>query len=77
LMIQLGLGFASYLARLEWMLNAPQPTTGIVISTVSHVAGGALLLATSVVLCIQTRRMIGVHAQEPVTTSSSRKAVTV
>ena len=77
LMVQLGLGFASYLARLEWMLNAPQPTTGIVISTVSHVAGGALLLATSVVLAIQTRRIISVRAQESVVATSSRKAVTV
>ena len=34
----------------------------MVISTVSHVAGGALVLATSVVLAIQTRRMISVHA---------------
>ena len=77
LMVQLGLGFASYLARLEWMLNAPQPTTAIVISTVSHVAGGALLLATTVVLAIQTRRMITAGAQESVMTTSSRKAVTV
>jgi cytochrome c oxidase assembly protein subunit 15 len=77
LMVQLGLGFASYLARLEWMLNAPQPATGIVISTVSHVAGGALVLATTVVLAIQTRRMITAHAQESVVTQSSRKAVTV
>jgi cytochrome c oxidase assembly protein subunit 15 len=76
LMVQLGLGFASYLARLQWMLDAPQPTTGIVISTVSHVAGGALLLATSVVLAIQTRRMITVHTPESVRSSSSRKAVT-
>jgi cytochrome c oxidase assembly protein subunit 15 len=76
LMIQVGLGFASYLARLQWMMDAPQSTTGIVISTVSHVAGGALLLATSVILAIQTRRMITVHAPESVMTSSSRKAVT-
>jgi heme a synthase len=76
LMVQLGLGFASYLTRLQWMLNAPQPTTGIVISTVSHVAGGALVLATSVVLAIQTRRMISVHSSEAVLTTSSRKAVT-
>jgi cytochrome c oxidase assembly protein subunit 15 len=76
LMVQLGLGFASYVTRLQWMLDAPQPTTGIVISTVSHVAGGALLLATTVILAIQTRRMITVHAPESVMTSSSRKAVT-
>ena len=77
LIVQLGLGFASYLSRLQWMLDAPQPTTGIVLSTVSHVAGGALLLATTVVLAIQTRRMITVHARESAMTPSSRKAVTV
>src|SRR5271165_2558693 len=75
LMVQLGLGFASYLARLQWMMNAPQPTTGIVLSTVSHVAGGALLLATTVVLAIQTRRMITVEANQAVVTTSSRKTV--
>jgi heme a synthase len=76
LMVQLGLGFASYLARLQWILNAPQPTKGIVISTVSHVAGGALVLATSVILAIQTRRMIAVRGGEAVITTSTRKAVT-
>jgi heme A synthase len=75
LMVQLGLGFASYLTRLQWMLDPPQPTTGIVISTVSHVAGGALVLATTVILAIQTRRMISVHAPEAVMSSSSQKAV--
>jgi cytochrome c oxidase assembly protein subunit 15 len=74
LMVQLGLGFAAYVTRLQWMLDAPQPTTGIVISTVSHVVGGALVLATSVVLAIQTRRMIPSHASE-VAVSLHRKAV--
>jgi cytochrome c oxidase assembly protein subunit 15 len=76
LMVQLGLGFASYLTRLQWMMNAPQPTTGIVISTVSHVAGGALVLATSAVLAIQARRMIKVQAAEAVVPAAPRKAVT-
>ena len=76
LMVQLGLGFAAYLIRLQWMMDAPQPITGIVISTVSHVAGGALVLATCVVLAIQTRRMINVHAAEAAVHSAPRKAVT-
>jgi heme a synthase len=76
LMVQLGLGFASYLTRLQWMVDPPQSTTGIVISTVAHVAGGALVLATSVVLAIQARRMINVHAAEAVVHSAPRKAVT-
>ena len=76
LMVQLGLGFAAYLTRLQWMVNRTQPSTGIVISTVSHVAGGALVLATCVVLAIQTRRMINVHAEEAAVHSAPRKAVT-
>ena len=76
LMVQLGLGFAAYLTRLQWMVNPPQSTTGIVISTVSHVAGGALVLATCAVLAIQSRRMINVHAAEAVVPSAPRKAVT-
>jgi cytochrome c oxidase assembly protein subunit 15 len=75
LMVQLGLGFAAYLTRLQWMLDPPQPTTGIVVTTVSHVAGGALVLATSVILAIQTRRMITIHEKQTVTTTPSRKAV--
>ena len=76
LMIQLGLGFAAYLSRLQWMLNPPQPVTGIVISTVSHVAGGALVLATSVVLAIQSRRMIQAQASEAVVHAAPHKAAT-
>ena len=75
LLVQLGLGFIAYVTRLQWMLNAPQPTTNIVISTVAHVAGGAILLATTVVLAIQTRRMIGIGGQERAMTTTSRKAV--
>src|SRR5271169_1197354 len=74
LMVQLGLGFASYLTRLQWMLNAPQPTTGIVISTVSHVAGGALVLATSVVLAIQSRRMINARVPQSAIHTAPQKA---
>ena len=75
LLVQLGLGFTAYVTRLQWMLDAPQPTTNIVISTVAHVAGGAILLATTVVLAIQTRRMIGVGGHERAMTTTSRKAV--
>ena len=74
LMIQLGLGFFAYLTRIQWGRDAVQPMAEMVISTVSHVAGGALVLATSVILAIQTRRMITVHEKAAVLTSS-RKAV--
>ncbi len=75
LMVQLGLGFAAYTSRLIWMLNAPAPATYVVMSTVAHVAGGAIVLAATVVLAIQTRRMISVGGQERAMTPSSRKAV--
>jgi heme a synthase len=76
LMIQLGLGFFAYLTRLQWGKDAVQPMASMIISTVSHVAGGALVLATGVILAIQTRRMIIVNAPEAIVTHSSRKAVT-
>ncbi len=75
LMIQLGLGFFAYLTRLTWGHDAVQPMQIMVISTVAHVAGGALVMAASVVLAIQTRRMLGVHAVQPATQSVPRKAV--
>jgi len=76
LMLQLGLGFVAYITRVQWGNDAVQPLTGMVISTVAHVAGGALVLATSVILAIQSRRMINVRAGEAAVTPSSRKAVT-
>jgi cytochrome c oxidase assembly protein subunit 15 len=75
LMIQLGLGFAAYTSRLIWMLNAPAPATYVVISTVAHVAGGAIVLATSVILAIQSHRMIHAGGQQRVMSPTSRKAV--
>ena len=75
LMIQLGLGFCAFLARMVWSVGEPQPTALMVVSTVSHVAGGALVLAAAVVLAIQSWRMIGVPAAEPAAQSSQRKAV--
>ncbi len=76
LMIQLGLGFLAYLTRVQWGKDAVQPLAGMVISTVSHVAGGALVLVTTVILAIQSRRMISVVHGEPLAAHTSRKAVT-
>ena len=77
LLVQLGLGFAAYLTRLQWLADpdASQPITWIVISTVSHVAEGALVLATSVVLAIQAWRITRMHAAESAVPISPRKAV--
>jgi len=71
----LGLGFCSYLTRLTFGHDAVQPMQIMVVSTVSHVAGGALVLAASVVLAIQTRRMINVHAAQTATHGAHGKAV--
>lgn len=60
LIAQLCLGFAAFLTRVEWGKNAVQPELPMVISTVSHVAVGALLLATAVVLAIQVWRNVPV-----------------
>jgi heme A synthase len=75
LMIQLGLGFCAYLTRMTFGHNAVQPWQIMVVSTVSHVAWGALVLAASVVLAIQSRRMIDVHSTESAAHRVHGKAV--
>jgi heme a synthase len=54
--IQLCLGFAAFLTRVVWGVDAPQPQFWMVVSTVAHVAVGALLLATMVVMTLQVWR---------------------
>jgi cytochrome c oxidase assembly protein subunit 15 len=64
LMVQLGLGFGSWVTRVEWGHDAVQPEAAMVWTTVSHVAIGALLLATSVVLAIQAWRHVAIPTPE-------------
>jgi heme A synthase len=55
--VQLGLGLAAYLSRRaspDW----PQPLKPIVTVTVAHVACGALVLATVVVLTLRVHRRL-------------------
>src|SRR4051794_20316039 len=75
LLVQLCLGLASYLTRVQWGADAVQPQLAMVISTVSHVIVGALLLATSVVLAIEVRRHI-LPATAPASDNALDKAVT-
>ena len=75
LMVQLGLGFAAYMSRLQWNRLEEQPPGVMVFTTVAHVAWGALVLATTVVLAIQTRRMIAVRAEEPSAQKAHGKAI--
>jgi cytochrome c oxidase assembly protein subunit 15 len=77
LVTQLGLGFAAYLTRVQWGQNAVQPELPMVLSTVAHVAVGALVLASAVVLAMQTwRNMSRVQQErEAVSPADLRKAV--
>ncbi|HEY8670980.1 MAG TPA: hypothetical protein VIL63_09085, partial [Terriglobales bacterium] len=57
LVIQLCLGFAAFLTRVAWGPDAAQPELSMVVATVTHVAVGALLLATTAVLTLQVWRI--------------------
>jgi len=61
---QLCLGFTAFLTRVEWGKDAVQPELPMVISTVAHVAVGALLLASTVILAIQVWRHAPVAFEE-------------
>ncbi len=68
LIAQLCLGFVAFVTRVAWGHDAAQPELPMVVSTVTHVALGALLLATTVVLAIQVWRHVPVAYAEPVDT---------
>jgi cytochrome c oxidase assembly protein subunit 15 len=72
LMVQLGLGFGSWVTRVEWGRDAVQPETAMVWTTVAHVAVGALLLATAVVLAIQSWRHVAIPTAERIPTRQPR-----
>jgi cytochrome c oxidase assembly protein subunit 15 len=57
LAVQLLLGLAAYLARLE-SPNDPQPLNPMVEITVAHVACGALVFATSIVLMLRSFKVL-------------------
>jgi cytochrome c oxidase assembly protein subunit 15 len=64
LITQLCLGFTAFLTRVAWGRDTAQPELAMVVSTVAHVAVGALLLATTVVLAIQVWRHVPVAFAE-------------
>jgi cytochrome c oxidase assembly protein subunit 15 len=66
LIAQLCLGFVAFMTRVAWGHDAVQPELPMVISTVAHVAVGALLLATTVVLAIQVWRHVAAVRAQPV-----------
>lgn len=63
---QLCLGFLAFITRVMWGRDAVQPELPMVIATVVHVAVGALLLATTVVLAIQVWRHVPISFAERV-----------
>jgi heme a synthase len=61
LIVQLLLGVAAYVVRVVQGVSEVQPTLGLVAVTVAHLGVGALILAWTVVLTIQSYR----HAGDP------------
>ena len=57
LIMQLGLGTAAYLARLA-SPNDPQPLNPMISISVAHVACGALVFVTTIVLTLRTFRVV-------------------
>lgn len=64
LIAQLCLGFTAFLTRVAWGHDAVQPEIPMVISTVAHVAVGALLLASTVILAMQVWRHVPIAFEE-------------
>jgi cytochrome c oxidase assembly protein subunit 15 len=75
LIAQLCLGFVAFLTRVAWGRDAVQPELPMVISTVAHVAVGALLLATTVVLAVQIWRHVPVAFAERVVSREGKPVV--
>lgn len=63
--VQVVLGIGSYFMLVAFR-NAPQPLPPVVDITTAHVAVGALVLATSLVLTYQAFRLLGPTDAEPV-----------
>jgi heme a synthase len=70
LIAQLCLGFLAFVTRVAWGHDAVQPELPMVISAVAHVAVGALLLATAVVLAIQVWRHVPIAFEENIPVGS-------
>ena len=76
IVVQLALGFGAYLTRVEWGQDAAQPLLAMVVTTVAHVAVGALVLATTAVLALQVwRHMAPIQQASAPERADSRQAV--
>ena len=76
LVTQLCIGFLAFQTRVAWGHDAVQPELPMVLSTVAHVAVGALLLAATVVLAVQVWRHVPVSFEERIP-AGQRKPVAV
>ena len=65
LAVQITLGLASYVTRVVWSPEAAAPLVSMVVATVAHVACGALVLVTAVILAIQIHRHTAAPDFEP------------
>jgi heme a synthase len=65
LIVQITLGLASYVTRVIWNQEASAPLASMVVATVAHVACGALVLVTTVILAIQIHRHVVAPVFEP------------
>ena len=63
LFVQLLLGLAAYVTRTASPYD-PQPLTPMVAVTVAHVACGALVFATTIILTLRIFRVVRVDRQE-------------
>ena len=63
LIAQLCLGFVAFTTRIAWGKDAAQPEPPMVLSTVAHVAVGALLLASTVIFTLQVWRHLSLSSQ--------------
>jgi cytochrome c oxidase assembly protein subunit 15 len=76
LMVQITLGLASYITRVLWSQGASAPLTSMIVSTVAHVACGALVLVTTVILSIQIHRhAVPLDVQQATSSRISSSAV--
>lgn len=73
LSLQILLGLGAFITRVMLSQESPVPMRSLVITTVAHVAVGALVLANTVILAIQSRRNLIVTSEELL--NNPRKAI--
>jgi heme a synthase len=70
--LQFFLGIVAYAMKLD-AAGAPQPLPGVVLITTTHVAVGALVLASSLFMTYQTFKYVALRRAEETVAASARK----